>query len=130
LIVNARLPTGSRENLRGLGVTRTLVSMVASGGRGRFRPYGGAGFEFWSKGIDVAGAGERVSVRHQFQYSGGIELEAAPKLTLVVDFLGQRSSAAGRSGLPRPLSASLPASPLRIPVALPAGHQQALLARA
>lgn len=131
LIVNARLPTGSKENLRGLGVTRTLVGAVVSGGTGRFRPYGGAGYEFWSKSVDVAGApGERVSIRHQFQYSGGIELEAAPKLTLVVDYLGQKIFGGGQIGIvPDPTSASLPGvTSATTMVALSQGISKALLA--
>ena len=101
LLVDMRLPTGSRENLRGLGVTRTLIGGVVSAGRGRLRPHATAGFDYWSKGVDVAGApGQTVHIRHQFQYAGGVELEAAPKVTLLMDFLGQRSSAVARSASP------------------------------
>jgi hypothetical protein len=100
VLLNMRLPTGDRDNLRGLGVTRTLVSAVGSGGRGRLRPHGSVGFEFWSKSVDVATTpGERVSVRHQFQYAGGIEVEAAPKVTLLVDFVGQQILGGGQVGL-------------------------------
>jgi len=110
LVVNARLPTGSRENLRGLGVARTLVSGVVSGGRARLRPHASAGFEYWSKGIDALGAGgQRVSIRHQFQYAGGIELEAAPKLTFLVDYMGQKIFGGGQIGVaPDTVSATLP----------------------
>jgi hypothetical protein len=97
LLVTMRLPTGDRDNFRGLGVTRTLVGAVASGGRGRVRPHGSAGFEFWNKGVDAAGnPGERFSARHQFQYAGGIEIEAAPKVTLLAEFLGQHVMGGGR----------------------------------
>jgi hypothetical protein len=98
VLLTMRLPTGDRDNLRGLGVTRTLVSAVASGGRGRFRPHGSAGFEFWSKSVDAAAGspGETVSVRHQFQYAGGIEVEAAPKVTLLMEFLGQQVLGGGQ----------------------------------
>jgi hypothetical protein len=130
LIVNARLPTGSRENFRGLGIGRTMVSAVASGGSGRFRPHGGAGFEYWSKGVDVAGApGETVSIRHQFQYSGGIELEAAPKLTLLVDFIGQKIFGGGQIGVaPDPVFATQPGvTSANSMVALGQGISKALL---
>ena len=130
LIVNARLPTGSRENFRGLGIGRTMVSAVASGGSGRFRPHGGAGFEFWNKGVDVAGApGETVSIRHQFRYSGGIELEAAPKLTLLVDFIGQKIFGGGQIGVaPDPVFASQPnVTSATSMVALGQGINKALL---
>ena len=131
LVVNVRLPTGSRENLRGLGVTRTLVSGVVSGGRGRVRPYASAGFEVWSKGIDVAGApGETVSMRHQFQYAGGIELEAAPKLTLLLEYIGQNIMGGGQIGAaPDPVAASQPSvTSATSMVALPDGISKALLA--
>lgn len=110
LVINTHMPTGSRENLRGLGVFRTLVSGVVSGGRGRLTPHASAGFEYWNKGVDVAGApGQNVSVRHQFQYAGGIEIEAAPKLTFVVDYLGQKIFGGGQIGVaPDPVSAALP----------------------
>ncbi len=101
LLANMRLPTGSRSSLRGLGVNRTLVSVVASFGRGRFQPHANAGYEFWSKGVDVVSntaTGERISVRHQIQYAAGVEIEAAPKVTLIVDFLGQDIRDGGRVG--------------------------------
>jgi hypothetical protein len=97
LFVNMRLPTGSRDNLRGLGVTRTLVSGVVSFGRGPIRPHGSVGYEFWSKNVDVlSGNGlNLVKMRNQFTYNGGVEIVAAPKLTLLADFLGQRIMGAG-----------------------------------
>jgi hypothetical protein len=97
LFVNMRLPTGSRDNLRGLGVTRTLVSGVVSFGRGPIRPHGQVGYEFWSKSVDaLSGSGlSTVKMRGQFVYNGGVEIVAAPKLTLLADFLGQRIGGAG-----------------------------------
>ena len=97
LFVNMRLPTGSRDNLRGLGVTRTLVSGVVSFGRGPIRPHGQVGYEFWSKSVDALnGNGLDVAkMRGQFIYAGGVEIVAAPKLTLLADFLGQNIGGAG-----------------------------------
>jgi hypothetical protein len=97
VLLTMRLPTGDRENLRGLGVTRALLSGVASGGRGRVRFHGSGGFEYWSDSLDAAGIpGETVSVRHQFQYAGGIEVEAAPKVTVLMEFLGQQILGGGQ----------------------------------
>ncbi|MEO6236805.1 MAG: hypothetical protein ABIQ52_07365, partial [Vicinamibacterales bacterium] len=130
LIVNARMPTGSRENLRGLGIARTLVSAVASGGRGRLRPHGSAGFEYWSKELRLAAApGQSVSIRHQFQYAGGIELEAAPKLTLLIDYVGQKILGGGQIGLaPDTVSAGLPnVTSANSMIALGQGINKALL---
>ena len=50
LLVDMRLPTGSRDNLRGLGVTRTFVGGVFSSGTTRIRPHATAGFEYLEQG--------------------------------------------------------------------------------
>jgi hypothetical protein len=101
LIVNMRLPTGSRDDLRGLGVTRTMVGGVVSAGKGRLRPHGNVGFEYWNKAVDAApiAGSARVAVRHQLLYAAGIELEATPKVTFLVDFLGQHIGGGGQVGL-------------------------------
>ncbi len=99
LLVNVRLPTGSRDNLRGLGVTRALVGGVFSMDRGRVRPHANAGFEYWSKGLSFSGIdGQNFKIRNQLQYAGGVEIEAAPKLTLIVDYIGQRIFGGGEIG--------------------------------
>jgi hypothetical protein len=53
------------------------------------------GFEFWNKSV-AAGTDE---LRNQFQYTAGVEIVAAPKLTLLVDLVGQRILGAGPIGL-------------------------------
>jgi len=93
--VVTRLPTGSFDNLRGLDVWRTLASVVGSFGKGPFKPHGSVGFEFWNKAV-AAGTDE---MRHQFQYAVGAEIVAAPKITFLVDLLGQRILGAGPIGL-------------------------------
>ena len=40
LMLTTRLPTGNRENFRGLGITRVQGMVIASGGIGKFRPHG------------------------------------------------------------------------------------------
>jgi hypothetical protein len=99
VMVTMRLPTGDTENLRGLGVTRTLVSLIASSGQGRFRPHGNVGFEYWSKGVGVPSdyvQNGSVTARHQLAYAAGFEFEAAPKVTLITDLLGQQIFGGGR----------------------------------
>ena len=97
LVANVRLPTGDRENLRGVGVTRTLVSGLVSTARGRLRTHGTAGFEHWSAGAGVGtDLGQTVEVRHRVQYGAGLEVEAAPKLTLLLEFLGQHILSGGQ----------------------------------
>ena len=80
-MATVRLPTGDRENFRGLGITRTQVSAVVSSGKTRFRPHGNIGFDFFSDGLkaitDDAGKSS-VSARHQFMYNAGFEFGAAP----------------------------------------------------
>jgi len=101
VIANVRMPTGDRDNFRGLGVTRTLLSGVISSGKGRFRPHGNAGFEYWSKGVDaVTNVTPRTTVRarNQFQYAAGVELEATPKLTVMADLIGRHILGAGQVG--------------------------------
>jgi hypothetical protein len=102
LVATVRLPTGDKDNFRGLGVTRTMVSAVVSTGKARFRPHGNVGFDFWSDGIDAitddAGT-STVTARHQFQYAAGFEFAAAPKLTLLVDLLGRHILGAGHIGI-------------------------------
>jgi hypothetical protein len=96
--VVARLPTGSRENLRGLGIHRVLSSLIFSSGKGKLRPHGQIGYEWWSKGIDVESFGDEptVTARNSFHYTAGIEFAAAPTLTLIVDFIGRQVNGGGK----------------------------------
>jgi hypothetical protein len=90
-MVTMTLPTGDQNQLRGLGVTRTLISLIASSGQARLRPHANVGFGYWSKGLSVVSdtpGNPTVTARHEFQYAGGIEFEAVPKLTLLLDLLG------------------------------------------
>jgi hypothetical protein len=101
-LLTMRLPTGSRENLRGLGVYRTMASAAFSAGKGPFKPHASGGFEFWSKSVDVPTAtatGGLVKVRHQVQLNAGFEIEAHPKVTLLLDFLGQKIRKGGEVGV-------------------------------
>jgi len=91
VMATIHMPTGDTQSMRGLGVTRTLVSFIASSGQGRFRPHANVGFEAWSKGLSVssdAAQGGSVTARHQLQYAAGLELEAAPKFTALLDVVG------------------------------------------
>jgi hypothetical protein len=76
-----------------------MTSLVASWGKGRFRPHANVGFEWWEKGIDVNGPGDPVvTLRHQWQFVAGAEVEAAPKLTLLIDLLGRQVLGGGEVG--------------------------------
>jgi hypothetical protein len=132
LLATMRLPTGDRDSLRGLGVSRTLVSLVLSSGQGRIRPHVNGGFEWWSEGVDVVSdfrENSTVTARHQIQYAGGIEIEAAPKLTLMVDLLGRHILGAGKIGfqstVPGPNAQGV--TSFESAVALPEGVQKITL---
>ena len=96
-MLTTRLPTGSRENFRGLGMIRSLGSVLFSMGKGKLRPHANGGFEWWEKPIHVATGLQTptVRVRHQIQYAAGLEFEAAPKLTLLADVIGRHVRGGG-----------------------------------
>jgi hypothetical protein len=113
LMLTTRLPTGNRENFRGLGITRVLGSALVSFGAGRLRPHGNVGFEWWEKGLsvqaDLVGA-RSVTARHQIQYAAGLEFEAGPKVTLLFDVVGRHIKGDGSITIqPFPVSPGLAA---------------------
>lgn len=123
-LVTTRLPTGDRDNLRGLGVNRTLVALIVSWGKGKLRPHANGGFEVWSDSVDVLGdplTNSKVLVRHQVEYAGGVEFEAAPKLTLIGDLLGRHTLGGGRMGF---VTAEQAGTTLDYAVALPKGNMK------
>jgi len=91
---DVRLPTGDEDELRGLGITRTTASLVWSKG-GRISPHANVGFEFWSKEVPISASGD-VSIRHQFKYAAGLEIDAHPQLTVLVDFVGRQLLGGGK----------------------------------
>lgn len=99
LMLTTRLPTGNRENFRGLGITRVQGMVIASGGIGKFRPHGSAGFDWWEKGLEVDTdftGNNRVGARHQVLAGGGFEFEASPKVTLLTDLLFRKILGGGQ----------------------------------
>ncbi|MEO7134641.1 MAG: transporter [Vicinamibacterales bacterium] len=101
LAATFRLPTGSKEELRGLGVGRALLSLVASGAAGRFSPHVNVGYEFWTDSVvvpqDFQGLTTLAS-KDQVQYAGGVEVEVTRRLTLVGDVLGRFLRGTGQVG--------------------------------
>ncbi len=96
-----RLPTGSEEELRGLGVGRAQLSLVASGAFGRFSPHLNAGYEFWSSSIvvpqDFQGL-TTLATNGQVNYAAGVEIEANDRLTIVADLVGRFLRGTGQVG--------------------------------
>ena len=99
LMLTTRLPTGNRENFRGLGITRVQGTAIVSGGVGKFRPHGQVGFDWWEKGLEVDTdytGNNRVGARHQVLAAGGFEFEASPKVTLLTDVLFRKVLGGGQ----------------------------------
>jgi hypothetical protein len=98
-LVLVRLPTGDEDNLRGLGMTRTTFGLVGSASLGPVSPHVNVGYELWSAGIDIPSdflTDATVRAKDQILYSGGVEFEAHPLLTLNVDVLGRFVRGAGK----------------------------------
>jgi hypothetical protein len=77
-----RLPTGDDENLLGTGAPAFGAQFIASSTSGRISPHVNIGFL-------VAGEGDIVNTPNEFTYTGGIEFEAAPTVTLSADLVGR-----------------------------------------
>jgi hypothetical protein len=124
VMATLRFPTGSTESLRGLGITRTMVSFIASGGQGRFRPHANAGYEYWSDGVSVvsdAAGSSTVTARNQMQFAAGFEVEAAPKATLLLDVLGGQVFGGGKLAFQPDATPAAGATASSSLVALPEG---------
>jgi hypothetical protein len=124
VMATVRFPTGSTESLRGLGVTRTMVTFIASGGQGRFRPHANGGYEYWSDGVRVASdaaVGSTVTARNQMQFAAGFEFEAAPKATVLLDAVGGQIFGGGKLGFQADAITAAGAASSSSLVALPEG---------
>jgi hypothetical protein len=133
VLLNLHLPTGDKDNLRGLGIARTLVGLVASGTMGRIRPHVNGGYEVWSEGLQIPtnfATGATVEARHQIQYAAGVEVEASPKLTLLLDVLGRHVQGGGKVGILREIASPNPSNitAFESAVALSEGIQKVMVA--
>lgn len=100
--VTVHVPTGDPDDLRGLDSTRALVALVGSATVGRLSPHVNIGYELWSDGVvvprDFQGSAT-LSIKDQVHYSGGVEYELHPRLTLLGDVLGRFVRGGGRIGV-------------------------------
>lgn len=94
--LEVRVPTGDTNGLRGLGVTRILVSAIWSQG-GKISPHANVGYEVWSAAVPIAPA-RRVVAKNQVKYAGGIEFTPHPRATVVLDLIGRRLLSGGALG--------------------------------
>lgn len=98
---NVHLPTGDDESLIGLGFGRTAVTLVGSGAAGRFSSHLNVGYEVWSDAVDIPRdflGRSRIRVKDQVPYSFGMEWEAHPQLSVMVDVLGRYLRGGGGVG--------------------------------
>lgn len=131
--VTVRVPSGNADNLVGLGVTRTQFTLIGSTTVGRVSPHINAGYETWSGGVDIPKDFQGTSTiraKDQAQYSGGVEFEVHPQLSVMVDVLGRYLRGAGRVGY-QPFA--FPQNPVGVTgaealVAIPSGANTMLLA--
>ena len=121
--LEARLPTGDKNALRGLDVTRTLLAGIWSKG-GTVSPHVNVGYEFWSDSVPISASGD-VFAKNQLKYALGVEFEAGPRATVVVDVVGRNLMHGGKVGYQTLVAGGNSTDVL---VALPEGIQQVSLA--
>ena len=94
--VDIRMPTGDKDNLLGAGGTQAKFLLVASDERGRFGQHVNVGYTAASGAVagTPAGLGE-AQLPDEINYTGGVELVANPRLTLMGDVVGRTLRGAG-----------------------------------
>jgi len=98
--VDVRLPTGDEDNLLGTGGTQARIQLVASDELGRFGRHVNVGYTAASGEVAGSLAGlTATSVPNEFNYSGGVEFVANPRVTVVGDVVGRTLRGAGRLDL-------------------------------
>ena len=85
--VDLRLPTGDEDDMLGTGATQAQVFLIASSTRGALSPHVNIGFT-------AVGGNDNASP--QFNYVGGVEYAASPKVTLLGDLIGRTYTGASR----------------------------------
>lgn len=98
--LDLRLPTGEADDLLGVGATQAKVFLVLSTGTGRVLPHVNVGFTVSGEGDAEAQALLEPfgvsGVSDEFNYAGGVEIVAHPRLTLLADLLGRTLFDAGQ----------------------------------
>ena len=85
--LDIRLPSGNKNQLRGTGVTRTLLSLIYSHG-GKVSPHINVGYEFWSSAVPLT-EDRSVVVKDRITYAFGFEFQPHPRTTLLIDVIGR-----------------------------------------
>jgi len=118
--LDLRLPTGDKDNLLGTGATQTQLYLIASGEYGRFSPHVNFGYTFSSGEASELAASATTSdladlsipptanvdpdpvdleVPDEVNYTVGISVAAAPRVTLGFDMRGRTVRDVPRFGL-------------------------------
>lgn len=90
------MPSGDKNELRGLGITRTMVSAIWSKG-GRVSPHANVGYEFWSDAVDLVADGT-IAAKDRITYALGAEFDVSPRFTVLGDLVGSSVRDAGKIG--------------------------------
>ena len=98
--VDVRLPTGDENQLLGAGGTQAKFLLVASSQRGRVGQHLNLGYTVAQGTVAGTLAGQAsASLPDEINYSGGAEIVATPRLTLLGDIVGRTLRGAGRLDL-------------------------------
>lgn len=90
--VDTRFPSGDERNLLGSGAFGVKPFMAFSASVGRLSPHANVGYQ-WNGESVLAGnvqTGRKARLPGQLLYALGLDLGVHPRLTLALDFLGQR----------------------------------------
>ena len=90
--VDVRMPTGDEENLLGAGAPGVRPFVAFSGTFGIVAPHANLGYQWNGKSV-LAGdvrTGEKRGLPDQFLYAAGTDISVNPRLSLVLDLVGQR----------------------------------------
>jgi hypothetical protein len=93
-----RLPTGDEEDLLGTGAAQAKVYVIASSAGARVSPHLNIGFTLSGSGNtdpEYNGIYQPLGISHEFNYAGGVEFVASPRLTVVGDLIGRTLFDAG-----------------------------------
>jgi len=95
--VDVRLPTGDADNLLGAGGTQAKFLLIASNERGRVAPHVNIGYTAATGTVAGTIAGlAAAELPDEFNYSGGLEIIAHPRLTINADVVGRTLRDTGR----------------------------------
>ena len=94
--VDLRLPTGDEKDLLGVGTTQAKIFAIMSSTHGRLAPHVNIGFTVSGEGPKEMLYGfEPLGVSDEFNYTGGVEYVAHPRLTVLADIVGRTLFDAG-----------------------------------